>query len=175
MATQPAGTSQEHSGGLRLAGEADPDLAREEAGEAQPTAGVGPYRLALRRLRRNHVALAFGFIFVLVVAVSAAAPLYARYIAHTGPNDNHVTDTITIGGHVENVVSTTGIPIGPTWHSRFFFGADQNGRDIAVRLLYGGRTSPEIGLLAALITTVLGTLVGTVAGSFRGAVGAVLA
>ena len=39
MATQPAGTSQEH-GGLRLAGEADPDLAGEGAGEGQPTAGV---------------------------------------------------------------------------------------------------------------------------------------
>ena len=34
-----------------------------------------------------------------------------------------------------------GIPIGPTWHSRFFFGADFNGRDVAVRLLYGGRNS----------------------------------
>src|SRR5205085_7100456 len=102
IATQPAGTSQEH-GGLRLAGEADPDLAGEGAGEGQPTAGVGPYRLDLRRLRRHHVALAFGVIFLLVVAVSAAAPLYSRYIAHTGPNDNHITETITVSGHSENV------------------------------------------------------------------------
>src|SRR2546421_972500 len=155
MATEPAGAKPEHPS-LRLADPAVVQVAEEPpADETQPTAGVGPYRLALRRLRRNHVALAFGVIFLLVVAVSAAAPLYSRYIAHTGPNDNHITETITVSGRSENVVSTTGIPIGPTWHSRFFFGADQNGRDIAVRLLYGGRTSLEIGLLAAAITTVL--------------------
>src|SRR5437588_1999048 len=174
MATQPAGTSQNHQG-LRLAGEDAPEPAGESGEEAQPTAGVGPYRLAVRRLRRNHVALAFGVIFLLVLAISAAAPLYARYIAHTGPNDNHVTETITIGGHPTDVVSPTGIPIGPTWHSRFFFGADQNGRDIAVRLLYGGRASLEIGLLAAVITTVLATIVGTAAGYFRGLVDGILA
>jgi peptide/nickel transport system permease protein len=174
MATQPAGTSQNHQG-LRLAGEYAPEPAGESGEEAQPTAGVGPYRLAVRRLRRNHVALAFGVIFLLVLAISAAAPLYARYIAHTGPNDNHVTETITIGGHATDVVSPTGIPIGPTWHSRFFFGADQNGRDIAVRLLYGGRASLEIGLLAAVITTVLATIVGTAAGYFRGLVDGILA
>jgi peptide/nickel transport system permease protein len=173
MSAQSAGTSQDHRG-VRLAGEAAPELASERAEDAQLTVGVGPYRLALRRLRRNHVALAFGIIFLLVVAASAAAPLYARYIAHTGPNDNHVTETITIGGHAENVVSTTGIPIGPTWHPRFFFGADQNGRDVAVRLLYGGRASLEVGLLAAAITTVLATLVGTAAGYFRGLIDSVL-
>ena len=54
----------------------------------------------------------------------------------------------------------TGIPIGPTWHGRFFLGADQNGRDIAVRLLYGGRNSLEIGLVATLITMILATLIG---------------
>ncbi len=182
MATEPTGAEPEQPA-LRLA---EPSVVEPDGGPAadagdgtpegaQPTAGVGPYRLALRRLRRNHVALAFGVIFLLVVAVSAAAPLYARYIAHTGPNDNHITETITISGHSENVVSTTGIPIGPTWHSRFFFGADQNGRDIAVRLLYGGRTSLEIGLLAAAITTVLATIVGTTAGYFRGAVDGILA
>src|SRR3979411_2518259 len=125
MATQRAGTSQDR-GGLRLADEPAPELTGASTEEAPPPPGVGPYRLSLRRLRRNHVALAFGVIFLLVLAVSAAAPLYAHYIAHTGPNDNHVTDTVTVGGHVENLVSTTGIPIGPTWHSRFFFGADQN-------------------------------------------------
>src|SRR5436189_2649681 len=109
MATEPAGAKPEHPA-VRLADQAVVQLTEEPADETQPTAGVGPYRLALRRLRRNHVALAFGAIFLLVVLVSAAAPLYARYIAHTGPNDNHVTETITIGGHTEDVVSTTGIP-----------------------------------------------------------------
>ena len=48
----------------------------------------------------------------------------------------------------ENVVSLDGVPIGPTFTSHYFFGADTNGRDLAVRLLYGGRTSLIIGVVA---------------------------
>jgi peptide/nickel transport system permease protein len=136
--------------------------------DERAAAGVGPYTLALRRLRRDRVALAFGAVFLLVVALCLAAPLYAREVAHTGPNANHVTDTVRIGGRTVDVVSTDGIPIGPTWQGRFLLGADQNGRDIAVRLLYGGRNSLEIGSLATAITMVLAVVAGTVAGYFRG-------
>ena len=30
-------------------------------------------------------------------------------------------------------------PIGPTWKSQYFIGADNQGRDVAARVLYGGR------------------------------------
>jgi peptide/nickel transport system permease protein len=122
----------------------------------------------MAKLRRDHTALAFGGLFLLIVALCLAAPLYARYVAHTGPNANHVTETVRVGGKVKDVVSPDGIPIGPTWHNRFFLGADQNGRDIAVRLLYGGRNSLEVGVIATAITMALATLAGTVAGYFRG-------
>ena len=52
------------------------------------------------------------------------------------------------------MVTPDGVPIGPTWQSRYFLGADSNGRDIVVRLLYGGRNSLLIGVWAALITDV---------------------
>ena len=103
-----------------------------------------------------------------------AAPLYARHVAQTGPNANHVTDTVRIGGKLEDVVAPDGIPLAPTWHARFLLGADQNGRDIAVRLLYGGRNSLEVGFIATTITMLLATLVGTAAGYFRGAIDGVL-
>jgi len=137
--------------------------------------GVGPYRLAGRRLRRDRTALAFGALFLVIAGLCVAAPLYSRDVAHTGPNANHVTDTVTVGGNREDVVSPNGIPIGPTWHGRFLLGADQNGRDIAVRLLYGGRNSLEIGALATAITMVLATLAGVLAGYFRGWVDTVIA
>jgi peptide/nickel transport system permease protein len=148
-----------------------PAVARRDS---RPVAGVGPYRLAFRRLRRDRTALAFGAVFLVIVAICLAAPLYARDVAHTGPAANHVTDTVQVGGQTRDVVSPSGIPIGPTWRGRFFLGADQNGRDIAVRLLYGGRNSLEIGAVATLITIVLATLAGGVAGYFRGAVDSVL-
>ncbi|MGB2710720.1 MAG: ABC transporter permease [Conexibacter sp.] len=142
---------------------------------ATAPAGIGPYRLGLRRLRRNRVALAFGALFLLIVVLCLCAPLYAEHVAHTGPNENHVTDTVTVGGERKDVVSPTGQPIGPTWQGRFLLGADQNGRDIAVRLLYGGRNSLEIGAVATLLTMLLATIVGTVAGYFRGVTDGVLA
>jgi peptide/nickel transport system permease protein len=142
--------------------------ARPAAPSDRPLAGAGPYRLALRRLRRDRTALAFGALFVVIVALCLAAPLYARDVAHTGPTANHVTETVNVGGKAEDVVSLDGIPIGPTWHGRFFLGADQNGRDIAVRLLYGGRNSLEVGAIATAITMLLATLLGITAGYFRG-------
>src|SRR3954447_2711985 len=131
-------------------------------------AGMGPWKLALRRLRRNKIALAFGGLFVVIVLISLAAPLYAKHVAHTDPFKNHLTDQITINGKLTNVVSPDGIPIGPTWHGRFMLGADGNGRDVAVRLLYGGRTSLLIGVGAAIGTVLLSIIFGTIAGFFRG-------
>ncbi len=137
-----------------------------DAGEVPP--GISPWRLAWRRLRRNRVALFFGGLFLLIVVLCLLAPVYAHDVAHTGLADEHITDQIKVGGKLEYVVSTTGIPIGPTWHSKFLLGADANGRDVAVRLLYGGRNSLEIGAVATLITMVLALILGMLAGFFRG-------
>jgi peptide/nickel transport system permease protein len=140
----------------------------EEEAEREHVHGLGPWRLGLRRLRRNKVALAFGFLFVLLVAACIAAPLWADQVAHTGPNENHLSDTIQQDGETVNVVGLDGVPIGPTYRGEFFLGADPNGRDIMVRLLYGGRNSLLIGVTAALITTVLSIMLGILAGYFRG-------
>jgi peptide/nickel transport system permease protein len=129
----------------------------ETAGEELPP-GLGPYKLAWRRLRRNKVALAFGALFVIIVILCLLAPVYANDIAHSGPNDEHV----------DTALNQYGLPIGPTWHAKFFLGADNVGRDVAVRLLYGGRTSLQIGAEATVITIVLATILAILAGYFRG-------
>ena len=137
-------------------------------------AGQGPWQIALRRLRRNKVALGFGALFLVIVTVCLAAPLWAEGVAHTGPLKNHLTDKVVVDGQEKDVVAPDGVPIGPTYQGRFFLGADSNGRDIAVRLLYGGRNSLLIGMAAALITALLSTVVGTLAGYFRGWTDAVI-
>ncbi|HUR84505.1 MAG TPA: ABC transporter permease [Solirubrobacteraceae bacterium] len=131
-------------------------------------AGAGPWRLALRRLKRNRVALAFGLLFILIVGLSLAAPLWADHVAHTDPFQNHLTDRITVDGVEKDVVAPDGVPIGPTFQGKYFLGADGNGRDIAVRLLYGGRTSLLIGIGAALVTIFMAIVLGLIAGYFRG-------
>jgi peptide/nickel transport system permease protein len=102
------------------------------------------------------------------VLLCLAAPWFADHVAHTDPYKNHLTDTVIVDGKKKDVVTPDGIPIGPTWQGEFFLGADGNGRDTAVRLLYGGRNSLLIGVSAALITTFLSIIVGILSGFFRG-------
>ena len=60
-------------------------------------------------------------------------------------------------------------PIGPTWDvHHYFLGADDQGRDVAARLLYGGRNSLLIGVASALICCFFATIVALVAGFFGG-------
>ena len=136
--------------------------------------GRSPWQLAGIRLRRNRFAIAFGVLFVLIVVFCLAAPLWADHVAHTGPNQNHITDKVLVGGQLTDVVAPDGTPLGPGLRGRYLLGADQNGRDVMVRLMYGGRTSIYIGVLAALITTVLAVAVGVLAGYYRGWIDAVL-
>ena len=131
--------------------------------------GVGPYRLAWRRLRRNRVSMFFGGVFLLLVICCLLAPVYSSDIAHIGPNTQNLTGQIRVGGKLEYILTLQGVPIGPTWNiHHYFLGADNLGRDIAVRMLYGGRSSLEIGVVATLITMLLGTMLGLIAGYYRG-------
>jgi peptide/nickel transport system permease protein len=142
--------------------------------EPDAVRGRSPWYLAWIRLRRNRVALGFGVLFIAIVVLCLAAPLWAEHVAHTGPNENHITDKILVDGQQEYVVSPDGAPIGPGLHGRYLLGADQNGRDVMVRLLYGGRTSIFIGFAAAVVTTVLAVFVGLLCGYYRGWIDALL-
>jgi peptide/nickel transport system permease protein len=127
--------------------------------EAELPPGIGPYAIAWRRLRRNRVALAFGGLFVLIVVLCLLAPVYSHDIAHIGPDNTSNAFT---------TLSADGVPEGPTWHAHFLLGADELGRDVAVRLLYGGRNSLMIGAVATLITIFFATALGMIAGFYRG-------
>jgi peptide/nickel transport system permease protein len=153
-------------------------VALESHGEPR-LATAGPWRLALRRLRRNRVALAFGLLFALIVAFVLAAPLWANQVAETGPNATHTLEKVEVDGETREVVNREGRPIGPLWlgaGGKFFLGADGRlGRDEMVRLMYGGRTSLFIGIVAALITVLLATVLGLLAGYYGGWVDGIVA
>ena len=154
------------------------ELAAEESGAV--IRGRSPWYLAWRRLRRNYVAFAFLGLFVLIVLACVLAPLYAHHVAGSGPNSEHVLDTITVHGQQVDVVSKGGVlggklvastPVGPEWFAaggKYVLGADQLGRDIAVRLLYGGRTSLFVGIVSSLICVVAATILALLAGFYGG-------
>jgi ABC-type dipeptide/oligopeptide/nickel transport system permease subunit len=51
---------------------------------------------------------------------------------------------------------------------KFVFGTDNLGRDILSRLIYGGRVSLSVGILAQLISLTIGIILGSLSGYFRG-------
>ena len=129
----------------------------------------------MRRLRRDRLALGFAALFAVIALALLAAPLYAGEIAHTTAADNHLTDTTLVDGKRVNVVGLDSIPIGPTWQSNYFLGADYNGRDEMVRLLYGARTSIIVGLGAVLLSFLIGIPLALAAGYRRGRTDALIA
>lgn len=160
--------------GTELVSEIPSAFQAEVEGKAKLEPGLGPWRLAVRRLRRNKTALAFLGLFLVIVAMCLAAPFWSSEIAKISASRNNLTGTVTVDGKKRDIVTPEGIPIGPTWQSHYFLGADENGRDVMVRLLYGGRNSLVIGFAAAFITVVLSVMFGVLAGFYRGATDSVI-
>ncbi len=154
------------------------ELAAEEHGAIE---GRSPWALAWRRLRRNYVALGSLGLFILILVTCFMAPVYADHVAHTGPNENHLGETFTRDGKQVPVVSkggffngefvAGGIPVAPQlWHAggRYVFGADNQGRDVAVRLLYGGINSLKVGIGSAIICMFFAIILALLAGYHGG-------
>jgi peptide/nickel transport system permease protein len=143
---------------------------------------VGPWRAAARSLLGNRVAVGSLVVLVLIVLACLAAPLYAERVAHVDAFASDVSGTTLVDGKRVPILeaSTTGLglgetPIGPTLDpAHYLLGADNQGRDVAARMLYGGRNSLLIGIMSALLCCLLAVLVGVTAGYFGGAVDAVL-
>ena len=155
--------------------EPEPEVGLAPGESAQEVVGKSPWRLAGRRLVHNRIAMAALVLFVLIVAVSFGAPLYAHHVSHTDAFASNITGTTVIDGQRVDVIQQGGgslglgeVPIGPTWHSNYFVGADQQGRDVMARVLYGGRASLEIGVGSAALCCLIALVLALVAGFFRG-------
>jgi ABC-type dipeptide/oligopeptide/nickel transport system permease subunit len=97
---------------------------------------------AWARFRRNRLALV-GLALVLVLALSAAL---APWLAPYDPARQSLVEKRTKPG------------------AKYLLGADEFGRDILSRVIYGSRVALLVGLLSAAIAVVGGLLLGTAAG-----------
>jgi peptide/nickel transport system permease protein len=121
----------------------------------------GPWQLAFARLRRDKVAIASFVVVCVIVIVALAAPLISALVGH-GPDTQYRTTGLT----------PEGIPVGPS--TQFFFGTDDLGRDVFIRVIYGARISLLAGVIASVLSITVGVTVGLVAGYFGRAVDTLL-
>ena len=138
--------------------------------------GRNPWALAARRLWRNRIAMASLLLFLVIVVMCLAAPLYAHNVAHVNPFVPNLNGHTVVNGKVIPVMQQGGgvlklgeTPIGPTWDlNHYFLGADSVGRDVAALLLYGGRSSLLVGIGSAVLCSLAATVLALIAGFFGG-------
>jgi peptide/nickel transport system permease protein len=126
--------------------------------------GKTPWQLFWARFKQDKLAL-LGVAFVIVLILLAfTAPLFARFTGH-GPNSLEFSRQMT---------DEFGIPKGPNFDLKFYFGADLVGRDLFVRVIYGTRTSLLVAVVATGISGAIGIVLGITAGYFRGPVDTII-
>jgi peptide/nickel transport system permease protein len=62
----------------------------------------------------------------------------------------------------------TNILHAPTTNAHHYFGTDEIGRDYFSRVIYGIRTSEEVGIFVAFVSSIIGLVVGAIAGYYGG-------
>lgn len=113
---------------------------------------MSPSKMALQKLIKNKMAMLGLIAVVIVILFSFVGPLLMKFYMNTQ------TDCIQQGPMIEGHV----------------LGTDKLGRDIMTRLMYGGRISILVGLVAVAIELCIGTFVGAISGYYGGKVDAIL-
>jgi peptide/nickel transport system permease protein len=111
---------------------------------------IAPKLSEFKRFRRvflSRVLVIFGMVVILILLVMA---IFAPVLAPYPPNLPNLDVTLQ----------------GPS--SAHWFGTDSLGRDTLSRVLYGSRTSLEIGLIVVAIACISGMAIGLVAGYYGG-------
>jgi peptide/nickel transport system permease protein len=110
---------------------------------------------ALGRFLGHHGAVLSAFLLLIVIAAALGAPIVEGWLGH-GPNDPDLSKRF----------------LPPSWS--YPLGTDEAGRDVLLRLMYGGRVSLMVGLAAALASAIIGTAIGILAGYYGGRLDAFL-
>jgi peptide/nickel transport system permease protein len=105
---------------------------------------------AWRSFRANRPAMVALAVAMLLILLSICAPLVSRYVTHLTPTDQRLLDQFDP-------------PSAKHW-----LGADELGRDVLMRILYGGQVSLGVAGLAVAVALIVGTLVGALAGYYGG-------
>jgi peptide/nickel transport system permease protein len=107
---------------------------------------VSPWALVFRRLRKNKLAMVGLGILIFMILFSLIGPLFTLY----GPDEM-------------NFAMKKQPP-----SAYYLLGTDILGRDILTRLMYAGRISLAVGIVAVVIEVIIGGTIGSIAGYYGG-------
>jgi oligopeptide transport system permease protein len=128
------------------AGQTPADLVTPD--EQEP--GTSLWRDAWHRLAKNKMAVLSAIILILIILAAFLGPQFSK--------QSYETQDLRLGATA---------PSGDHW-----LGTDTLGRDLLVRILYGGQISIAVGLCATAVALTIGVLYGTVSGFLGGKVDA---
>lgn len=113
---------------------------------------ISPWRLVIRRLRKNKLAMVGLGILIFMVLFSFIGPLLTPYRMET-----------------MNFAMKKQSP-----SSAYLLGTDLLGRDILTRLMYAGRISLLVGFVAVIIEIAIGGALGAIAGYYGGIIDTII-
>ncbi|MBQ4571325.1 MAG: ABC transporter permease [Bacilli bacterium] len=140
---------------------------------------MSPARMILRRFFRSKLSLVGIIMIVGLFAFSFLGPVvYSKWgeeqvdrkeVVQQIPSTYTYTDengeTVTVTQILEHT-STINSYDSPS--KEHLLGTDDNGFDVFVRLMYGGRISLTIGFIVVILETIIGIILGALAGYFGG-------
>lgn len=114
----------------------------------QLESGHSPWSDAWHRLQKNRLAVGGGAALLVLAIICVLGPLFFRL--------SYQDQNLALGATPPSV--------------QHWLGTDTLGRDLLVRILYGGRISLGVGLSATIVALTIGVLYGAVAGYVGGKV-----
>ncbi|MBQ4332757.1 MAG: ABC transporter permease [Clostridia bacterium] len=139
---------------------------------------MSPTRMVVRRFFRSRLSIIGLLMVVGLFLFSFAGPLlYTQWgeieLDESGKTEYAVSETTyTVNGVTYTLRQTTEKSLKDNFlappSAEHILGTDNEGYDIFVRLMYGGRISLTVSFIAVFLITVLGVVLGGIAGYFGG-------
>jgi peptide/nickel transport system permease protein len=107
---------------------------------------MSPWKVVFRRLKRNKLAIIGLIILVSFILIAVIGPMISPYKMET--------------------LDLTNLSASP--NAAHWLGTDGVGRDVLTRLMYAGRISLTVGVVATAITVLIGSILGGISGFYGG-------
>ena len=151
---------------------------------------MSPTRMVVRRFFRSRLSIIGLIMVVSLFLFSFVGPLFLADNTPDMSNDNRwgeieldesgkteyavAQTTYTVGGKEYTLRQTTETYLKDNFRAApsrdHWLGTDNEGYDVFVRLMYGGRISLTVSFIAVFLITIIGVILGGISGYFGGAV-----